>query len=46
MLPTGHVEFTCAALNLPQRRRGIFLDTDYRLVARWFVQWLAGWALC
>jgi hypothetical protein len=33
MLPTGHIEFTWAALNLLQRRRGIFLEADYRLVA-------------
>jgi hypothetical protein len=33
MLPTGHVEFTWAALNLLQRRRGIFPEADYRFVA-------------
>ena len=33
MLPTGHVEFTWAALNLVQRRTGWFCDADYRLVA-------------
>ncbi len=32
MLPTGHVEFTWAALNLMQRR-GLFLMADYRLMA-------------
>ncbi len=33
MLPTGHIEFTWAALNLVQRRTGWFCDADYRLVA-------------
>ncbi len=33
MLPTGHIEFTWAALNLVQRRTGWFHDTDYRLMA-------------
>ena len=33
MLPTGHVEFTWAALNLVQRRTGLFRATDYRLMA-------------
>ena len=33
MLPTGHIEFTWAALNLVQRRTGWFRDTDYRLIA-------------
>ena len=33
MLPTGHVEFTWAALNLLQRGAGLFEDTDYRLMA-------------
>jgi hypothetical protein len=33
MLPTGHIEFTWAALNLAQRRTGWFRDTDYRLMA-------------
>ena len=33
MLPTGHVEFTWAALNLLQRRRGVFPKADYRFVA-------------
>lgn len=33
MLPTGHVEFTWAALNLLQRRAGLFEDADYRLMA-------------
>ena len=33
MLPTGHIEFTWAALNLAQRRAGWFRDTDYRLMA-------------
>ena len=33
MLPTGHIEFTWAALNLVQRRTGWFRDTDYRLMA-------------
>ena len=33
MLPTGHIEFTWAALNLVQRRAGWFRDADYRLVA-------------
>jgi hypothetical protein len=33
MLPTGHLEFTWAALNLVQRRTGWFRDTDYRLIA-------------
>lgn len=33
MLPTGHVEFTWAALNLLQRRTGAFPRADYRLAA-------------
>lgn len=33
MLPTGHVEFTWAALNLLQRKAGLFREADYRLVA-------------
>ncbi len=33
MLPTGHVEFTWAALSLLQRRQGIFAQADYRLLA-------------
>ena len=33
MLPTGHIEFTWAALNVVQRRTGWFRDTDYRLIA-------------
>jgi hypothetical protein len=33
MLPTGHIEFTWAALNLVQRRTGWFHDADDRLVA-------------
>ena len=33
MLPTGHIEFTWAALNLLQRKAGLFQDADYRLVA-------------
>jgi len=33
MLPTGHIEFTWAALNFVQRRTGWFRDADYRLVA-------------
>lgn len=33
MLPAGHLEFTWAALNLVQRRTGLFRGADYRLVA-------------
>ena len=33
MLPTGHIEFTWAVLNVVQRRTGWFRDTDYRLMA-------------
>jgi hypothetical protein len=33
MLPTGHIEFTWAALNLVQRRPGLFRNADYRLMA-------------
>lgn len=33
MLPTAHVEFTWAALNLLQRQAGLFEDADYRLAA-------------
>jgi hypothetical protein len=33
MLPTGHIEFTWAALNLAQRGAGWFRGTDYRLMA-------------
>ncbi len=33
MLPTGHIEWTWAGLNLFQRYAGLFEDADYRLVA-------------
>ncbi|MBM4458902.1 MAG: hypothetical protein FJ011_14250 [Chloroflexi bacterium] len=33
MLPTAHIEVTWATLNLLQRKRGLFLDADYRLMA-------------
>jgi hypothetical protein len=33
MLPSGHIEFTWAALNLLQRQTGLFEDADYRLAA-------------
>lgn len=33
MLPTGHIEYTWAALNLLQRRAGLFRDADYRWMA-------------
>ncbi len=33
MLPTAHVEFTWAALNLLQKEAGLFADADYRLAA-------------
>jgi hypothetical protein len=33
MLPTGHIEFTWAALNLLQRQTGLFPAADYRWVA-------------
>lgn len=33
MLPTGHIEWTWAGLNLLQRTTGRFADADYRLVA-------------
>jgi len=33
MLPTGHIEYTWATLNLLQRKSGLFRDADYRLVA-------------
>ena len=33
MLPSAHVEFTWAGLNLLQRTAGLFTDTDYRLMA-------------
>ncbi len=33
MLPTGHIEWTWAGLNLIQRRTGLFPDADYRLMA-------------
>ncbi len=33
MLPTGHIEFTWAALNLLQRQGRAFPDADYRLAA-------------
>ena len=33
MLPTAHVEFTWAVLNLLQRKAGLFPDADYRQVA-------------
>jgi hypothetical protein len=32
MLPTGHIEFTWATLNLVQRRTGAFRDADTRLI--------------
>ena len=33
MLPTGHIEYTWAALNLLQRKTGLFRDADYRWMA-------------
>jgi hypothetical protein len=33
MLPTGHIEYTWAALNLLQRKADLFRGADYRLVA-------------
>jgi hypothetical protein len=33
MLPTGHVEWTWAGLNLVQRRLGLFQEADYRIMA-------------
>jgi len=33
MLPTGHIEWTWAGLNLIQRRTGLFEDADYRIMA-------------
>lgn len=33
MLPTGHIEFTWAALNLMQRKARLFPEADYRLAA-------------
>ena len=33
MLPTGHIEWTWAGLNLVQRRLGLFQETDYRIMA-------------
>lgn len=33
MLPTGHIEWTWAGVNLLQRTTGRFADTDYRKVA-------------
>jgi hypothetical protein len=33
MLPTAHVEFTWAGLNLLQRQAGLFPEADYRLAA-------------
>jgi len=33
MLPTGHLEWTWAGLNVAQRKFGLFTDADYRLVA-------------
>lgn len=33
MLPTGHIEFTWAALNLLQRRYNRFTEADYRFIA-------------
>lgn len=33
MLPTAHVEFTWAVLNLLQKEVGLFADADYRLAA-------------
>lgn len=33
MLPTGHIEWTWAGLNLIQRRTGLFEDADYRIIA-------------
>jgi len=33
MLPPGHIEYTWGALNLLQRKAGLFEDADYRLAA-------------
>jgi len=33
MLPTGHIEWTWAGLNLLQRRTGLFENADYRFMA-------------
>lgn len=33
MLPAGHIEYTWGALNLLQRKAGLFEDADYRVVA-------------
>jgi len=33
MLPTGHIEWTWAGLNLVQRRLGLFQNADYRIMA-------------
>ncbi len=33
MLPSGHIGYTWAILNLLQRQRSLFRDADYRLVA-------------
>ncbi len=33
MLPTGHIEFTWATLNLLQRKLGLFEQADYRWIA-------------
>lgn len=33
MLPAGHIEYTWGALDLLQRKVGLFEDADYRLVA-------------
>lgn len=33
MLPPGHIEYTWGALNLLQRKAGLFQDADYRIAA-------------
>ncbi len=33
MLPAGHIEYTWGALNLLQRKAGLFEDADYRIAA-------------
>jgi len=33
MLPPGHIEYTWGALNLLQRKAGLFEDADYRVAA-------------
>jgi inner membrane protein len=33
MLPPGHIEYTWGALNLLQRKAGLFKDADYRVAA-------------